>query len=446
MATKSSWSEEKQTSETSEDMQQDTDKDIISDESSDDASSLDSEDNSEDDSERLKKKIRKSKDTSGDDSSSTESSEDTSSSNCTEKLNKASARSKGSQYGKRRGQKRKNKHLYKYVYDMVMGVLEENKDTLKTQKIVSNTVLQEPPYKPTNLSMLIELIKTNEQTPLKDYQELHTLLAPLEEIVNLIGMHKVKLEILDHVMAFAQKRYFAKSEFDHMVISGPPGCGKTTLAACIAKLLNYMGRIQTDQVVVGNKRNMISDHIGGTAKATQQVIDSALGGVLLIDEAYSLNDGANSDSFSRACIDTINQNLTEKGGQFVCIIVGYKRELLSNFFSVNKGLRRRFRWWLELDKYTPSELVAIFLKMAKEQNFQCHPQCENVEFFKVNYDRFPHYAGSVREFVDKVKVAHCRRVFGTDRKGEITKTDMTEGLKMMVVKQDEDTSLSMMYM
>ena len=342
--------------------------------------------------------------------------------------------------------------MYQFINQAVKEHVAEGQHIRKKRKTTpaSNAMLPEPPYAPTSLVKLIELIEMSCKTPFKDYQELPQLLEPLHEIQKLIGMNKVKLEIVDHVITFAQNKFFHKSEFDHMVIFGPPGCGKTTLSQSLAKLFNRMGKIETDKVVVGNRQNMIGSYLGHTAKATQAVIDRALGGVLLIDEAYSLSDGRSSesgDSFSKACIDTINQNLTEKGGEFICIIVGYKEQLKRDFFGVNEGLQRRFRWWLELQKYKPSELALIFQKMIKDQNLQFDEKCvsNHTAFFESHYTKFPDHAGSVREFVDKVKVAHCRRVFGKDIKGNICTDDMKEAIKLFDKNVNDYTPPLSMY-
>lgn len=308
----------------------------------------------------------------------------------------------------------------------------------KKHRVADVPGLIDAPFTPKTVSEIRDIAKLNEKTPLEDCHELASLLGPLEEIDCLVGMENVKQNIIDHVLSYTQRSYFKEAEFSHVVIVGPPGCGKTTLATMLARLFSRMGRTKNGNVVVGNRRNMIGSYVGHTAKATQKVIDSAIGGVLLIDEAYSLGDGRNvesGDSFSKACIDTLNQNLTEKGGDFVCIVVGYKKELLRDFFALNVGLGRRFQWWLEVERYSPKETRLIFDGMLKTQGLfiEKDAKLDLDVFFTENYGRFPNHAGSVREFVDKIKITHFRRVFGKREKGGISEGDLYSALQLLAV-------------
>lgn len=332
--------------------------------------------------------------------------------------------------------------IYEFINQTVREHSElENPRSVKRRKITppTNEMLPEPPFVPDTLSDLLKLIKLCMITPFKDCQELPPLLEALQDIENLIGLQPVKTTVVHHVIAYCQRKHFDKTEFNHMVIVGPPGCGKTTLSLSLAKLFNKMGKIKTDKVVVGNRRNMIGAFLGQTSHATQAVVDSALGGVLLIDEAYSLGDGrstSGADCYSKECIDTLNQNLTEKGDEFICIVVGYKDQLLRDFFSVNPGLNRRFRWWMEIEPYKPDELSKIFVKMISDQKLilemTCLEQCP--KFFQTNRLIFCDHAGSVREFVDKIQIVHSKRVFGKDQKGIVNMEDLINGLKLFATK------------
>lgn len=296
---------------------------------------------------------------------------------------------------------------------------------------------------------MYELAKISVKTMYKDCQELPNLLPVLHEIDAMVGLKKVKDGIADRIMFYCQRHKFNQrsSRLNHMILVGPPGCGKTTLANNIAKLFCRMGKIKRDKVVVGNRKNMIGSYLGQTAKNTQEIIDSALGGVLLIDEAYSLGDGRSSDSsdsFSKACIDTLNQNLTEKGDKFICIIIGYKDQLERDFFSTNPGLKRRFPYTYELEKYTHFELGEIFHSMCKSSGLVCDSMFE--EFFKVNYSKFKHHAASMKELVEKLSLVICRRCFGSDEIGVITLGDMNQALCMIDIVKDESGAPSYMYM
>lgn len=115
------------------------------------------------------------------------------------------------------------------------------------------------------------------------------------------------------------------------------------------------------------RSDLIGKYLGHTAKLTQEVFDNSKGGILFIDEAYSLGNPEQRDSFSKECIDTINQNLTENKDTVV-FIAGYKEQLNESFFSYNPGLNRRFKMRLTVDKYNAEDLRQIFIKKLKIMN------------------------------------------------------------------------------
>jgi len=221
-------------------------------------------------------------------------------------------------------------------------------------------------------------------------------------------------------------------KMNHIVITGPPGSGKTTLAEKISLLFNRMGMIRSDKIVRGNRTNMIGSYLGTTAKLTQQTIDKAIGGVLLIDEAYNLGSSgsASGDSYAQECVNTLNQNLTEKGDQFQCIIIGYRDALESQFFALNSGLKRRFQWHFDLPGSTSEQLSLIFKKMAQDEKLTLSPGVGDTAWFASRMTSFEHSGGSCENLVQKVKVAYCRRVFGQMEKGSVLPQDLETGYKL----------------
>lgn len=181
---------------------------------------------------------------------------------------------------------------------------------------------------------------------------------------------------------------------------------------------------------VVKRSDLIGKYLGHTAAKTQSVIDSALGGVLFIDEAYSLGNAEGRDSFAKECIDTINQNLTEKKNQILVIIAGYQESLETCFFAYNDGLNRRFPFRYTIDDYTFEELGQIFIKMVGEINLDAKWSVNITtellnKFFKDNYKCFPHFGGDIETFLLAVKIQHGIRVFCLDA-----------GVKKIIVMED----------
>jgi SpoVK/Ycf46/Vps4 family AAA+-type ATPase len=168
---------------------------------------------------------------------------------------------------------------------------------------------------------------------------------------------------------------------------------------------------------------------------TQDIFNNARGGILFIDEAYSLGNSEGRDSFSKECIDTINQNLTENKDTVV-FIAGYKDQLNESFFSYNPGLNRRFKMRLTIDKYSASDLRDIFIKKIKINNWSILN--DNIEkelpliFFEKNLSMFKYNGGDMENLWHLTKIVHSRRIFGKshDIQKKIIKEDIENGFKL----------------
>ena len=319
---------------------------------------------------------------------------------------------------KRSNKKQKKESFYDYF--------KEAKELLPINKKIEN------------LKDLIELGETYDKKDKNRYvinmKALNKCIKPLKELDKFIGMKKIKEMVMD--LIFMRLQNFEdnlENEMWHLVVQGSPGCGKTEVSRVIGKLYYGLGIVDKDEFTQVKRSQMIGKWCGHTAAQTQEIFDNAEGGVLFIDEAYSLGNPDQKDAFTKECIDTINQNLTEKK-RTVVIIAGYKEQLDSSFFSYNPGLSRRFKMRLSIDNYSFDELRKIFLKKLYESGWEILDKNEDEEiplkFFEKNKDLFKFNGGDMENLWSLVKMVHCRRVFGKESKlhKKVTKEDLKNAL------------------
>lgn len=294
-----------------------------------------------------------------------------------------------------------------------------------------------------NIDDLIELSKLYDEKENKKYNinmvSLIKLVEPLTELKKMVGMEKLKKSILNQVIYFLQDFEEKNAHMMHTIIEGPPGSGKTEVAKILSKIYSKLGFLKKDKVSVVKRSDLVGQYLGQTAIKTQKAIDNAKGGVLLIDEAYSLGNPEGRDSFSKECIDTINQNLSEEKSEFICIIVGYKNSLKNSFFSYNPGLERRFPFRYTIDEYTHEDLYNIFKKLLVDYKWEMiidDKKC--LKFFEENRKIFEFNGGDLETLIQCSKIAHSRRVFTLEipNKKKLTIDDLENGLKLMMENED----------
>jgi len=283
-----------------------------------------------------------------------------------------------------------------------------------------------------------------------DFPLISKLAPHLYELNSLVGMEQVKEQIVSLVLFFIQKLDNINYDMLHSVIYGSPGVGKTRLIYILANIFACLGITQTAKVTFVKRADLIGQYLGQTAVKTKKVLEDACGGVLVIDEAYSLGDTEQRDSFSRECIDTLNQYLSECRRDLICIIAGYKDDLESRFFKTNAGLKRRFAFQYTIPDYTPEQLREIFIQTVKSCEWNIEDGTASIQFFEENHHHFEHNGGDMELLFAKIKFEHARRVFSgrpADRK-IITRQDMEAGMEKFlenIVKKKEDAPPPMMY-
>ena len=288
------------------------------------------------------------------------------------------------------------------------------------------------------LKDLIDLGKLYDDTKIYniDLYTLNKLVEPLEELEDMIGMRQVKKDIVEHILFYIQKLDNKNTDMLHTVIEGPPGVGKTELGKKLAKIYLAMGILKNNIFKKASRSDMVAKYLGQTAIKTEELINSCKGGIIFIDEVYSLGNSSGNDSFSKEAIDTLNQKLTDMKNDFICIIAGYPREIEDCFFSYNPGLKSRFPIRFSIDPYKPSELLKIFKKIVVNDDWEVDKSI-TISFFKKNYDDFKYYGRDMENLFSKCKRTHSNRIF-TDSEAKrklITIIDLEKGFNNFLLNR-----------
>ena len=205
---------------------------------------------------------------------------------------------------------------------------------------------------------------------------------PLKELEDLIGLGRVKdevrrlVELVKFNAARKAKGLSAGGMTSHFVFTGNPGTGKTTVARIVAGIYRQLGILKKGHLVEVDRSKLVAGYVGHTAIQTNAVVDSAMDGVLFIDEAYSLVTGGKSD-FGSEAIATLLKRMEDTRDRIVVIVAGYTDEML-RFVRSNPGLESRFTKFIEFPDYSVDELLSIFDSIAKKNQFTCSPQAHEL--------------------------------------------------------------------
>ena len=290
-----------------------------------------------------------------------------------------------------------------------------------------------------NIDELLTLIQDYPIKPTVEYNinmnAIHNIKTPLTELNSMIGMHKLKQNIVDQILYFIQDLHKISQsdskDYMHTVIYGPPGTGKTETAKIMGKIFSGLGVLKKNKFKKVTRADLIAGYLGQTALKTQDVIKDSLGGVLFIDEAYALGNVEKRDSFAKECIDTLCEALSDHKDDLMVIIAGYKDELEKCFFAYNSGLTSRFTWRFKTDDYTSKELFLIFKKKVHDINWKL---CDKITdtWFEGKKEDFQYYGRDIETFLSKAKICHSRRVFclPKEKKTILTKRDLNKAFDL----------------
>lgn len=204
-------------------------------------------------------------------------------------------------------------------------------------------------------------------------KELEVLLEIEKELEKLVGLEEMKRIIKEIYAWIIVNRKREESGLKnsqlvlHMMFKGNPGTGKTTVARLIGKLFQKIDVLAKGHLIEAERADLVGEYIGHTAQKTRDLIKRALGGILFIDEAYSLGRGGEKD-FGKEAIDTLVKHMEDKSHEFILILAGYSDEM-DRFLQLNPGLKSRFPIIIEFPDYTVDELMEIARKMVAEREY-----------------------------------------------------------------------------
>lgn len=325
----------------------------------------------------------------------------------------------------------------------------EHETNIEVSPSVKKTKVEIPIVKIKNLKDILDILKEYPYEECNEYnidlKSLHNIKEEIQLLNGMIGMETVKKSIMQQMIYFIQKLHIANTntnqnnpnanDYKHTIIMGPPGTGKTEMAKIIGKMYAKLGILKRNVFKKVTRTDLVAGYLGQTAIKTKKVIEECLGGVLFLDEAYSLGT---EDSFSKECVDTLCEALSDHRDDLMMIVAGYENELNETFFKVNSGMNSRFMWRFKIEYYKPQELMYIFEKKMLESGweyidgFMTDNEKKKEEWFSKHKALFTHYGRDMELLFSYVKISHAQRIFGKDVSllRKITEEDLEDGFKM----------------
>ena len=325
------------------------------------------------------------------------------------------------------------------MYQEVLEKIEKDKELDEEFKIkildyisatYPETSLPYPKYR----DDLCEKILFNNEVP--EYNKDKSIDEIFAELNNLVGLEKVK-KMLKELVSLVELKNKTKDDLKlqnvnlHMVFLGNPGTGKTTVARIVAEILYNLKYIKQNKLLEVSSKDLVAEYVGQTAPKTMSVINKALGGVLFIDEAYSLASGSGQgNSYNEEAVATLIQAMENNRDNLVVIFAGYTKEM-QDFLNLNSGIVSRIGYTVEFEDYTTDELVKIFMQMMNKAGFTVSKEAvakveETINEYK-NTKNFGN-ARFARNLYEKTIVKHAAN------------TDKTRDKRKLKTIQAEDIS------
>jgi len=269
--------------------------------------------------------------------------------------------------------------------------------------------------------------------PLKESPKTRPLEEILAELDGLIGLNSVKQDVRQltnyvKVLQVRQAKGLRVSDMSyHMVFYGKPGTGKTTVARLIGQIYRALGVISKGHLIEADRAKLVAAYVGQTAIKTTEVVNAALGGVLFIDEAYTLAPAdSHGNDYGQEAIDTLLKLMEDNRNDLVVIVAGYPDEM-GRFIASNPGLQSRFNKYLSFDDYTPPELVAIFNHFCKQNDYHLTDSATEkiTAFYQSAYDARDKMFGNARlarNVFEKAIENQSTRILNMEMTGDVLTT------------------------
>ncbi|NDV63802.1 AAA family ATPase [Bacteroides sp. 224] len=255
-------------------------------------------------------------------------------------------------------------------------------------------------------------------------EEHYTFEELMLQLNQLVGLSNVKSQVLDLIayqkvqLLRKEKGLHSPKRTMHLAFIGNPGTGKTTVARIVGRIYKELGLLSKSQFMEVSRTDLIAGYQGQTAHKVKDVIEKAKGGVLFIDEAYSITENDHSDSYGRECLTELTKALEDYREDLVVIVAGYIRPM-KHFFESNPGLKSRFNTFIEFDDYNANELLDIIRHMSKKEDYVLTDKVQDALlqlFSKAAEPSKKEFANGrfVRNIFESMIINQARRIFKVD--------------------------------
>lgn len=309
--------------------------------------------------------------------------------------------------------------LLKQISDIIDSI-KYTKEIKQVASVLKNCLISYYGYE--------KLLKIcNQEKKNREDEDNRSLSQLLEELNALVGLESVKEKVND-LIAYQkiqklrrENNLYSSKNTLHLAFTGNPGTGKTTVARIVGRIYKKIGLLSKGHFVEVSRTDLIAGYQGQTALKVKKVIEQAKGGVLFIDEAYSITENDNSDSYGRECLTELTKALEDYREDLVVIVAGYTKPM-KKFFKSNPGLKSRFNTFIEFDDYTSDELDKILISICKNNDYTLDNEVKekiHLYFEQQTSSKDENFANGrmVRNLYDDLVMNHARRVINSINPG-----------------------------